>query len=686
MKNFYLLSLSLLFFANSGFANTGDTTVIVAHTLSNLASPPSNDDVWINLLNHGITYQKIIMKFTLGCGTPNCSGWDYTVSTSLGKKSGTLDSTVVAIDTITRDTTWAYSDHVNFMELGRLITPYGTYMAGNSNGFNNNWTQPYYYDVTDYASILRDSVNVRVHYDGWSDAFSARVEFIFIQGPPSRPVESVKEIYNTYIDYPNSAGFENVATPKTFYIDSNVTSAKVLVIMTGHGNQGEFDPRYFHIKINNQEIYSHILWKDDCDMNAVAPQGGTWIFSRANWCPGDKVPSYEIDITPYITPGQNVSVDLDLDDFVIQSGASAGYGISAHLITYTQQQANDVMMEEIIAPNADKPYLHYNPSCTTPKVKIKNIGSQPLTYAEISYWVKGGAKWYYEWNGYLPPFESEIIDLPAFDYSGLDTNDRVFYAEAKWPNNVPDEYEYNDKLACHFNMTPQTDSVFYLYFKSNNQPWENSYVLKSEYGDTIAFKNSFAANTTYKDTFHLYPGSYAFDFFDFDSANWGCGDGLKFFVNQPPNATANDAWYETSGQINLRRLNNTVFKNFTSEFGRNIHYEFTVGYPLGFNTPKTAPTPPQHNTGIKEPSTFYMDMNVFPNPANDYIHTQVNLGKNTGGSVILSDVYGRIVEKSYFENASHEDVTMSTKHLAKGIYFITLNAEGQKLTRKVLLQ
>ena len=135
------------------FANVGDTTVITSHINTNLNSPPSNDDLWVTFPNMK-TWSKIIMKFTLGCGTPNCSGWDYTVNTSLGKKTGLLDSTIASIDTVAHDTVWNKFDQVKFYEAGRLITPYGTYMAGNSNGFNKFWTQPYYYDLTDYSGKI----------------------------------------------------------------------------------------------------------------------------------------------------------------------------------------------------------------------------------------------------------------------------------------------------------------------------------------------------------------------------------------------------------------------------------------------------------------------------------------------------------------------------------------------------
>ncbi len=685
MKKTLLLPLMLFVFANSNAA-VGDTTVIVAHTLSNLASPPSNDDVWTVFPNTPVTYQRVVMKFTLGCGTPNCSGWDYTVNVSLGKKDGTLDSAIVAIDTTTHDTTWSYSDHVKFLEAGRLITPYGTYMAANSNGFNSSWTHPYYYDVTDYAALLKDSVNVRVHYDGWSDAFSARVEFIFIEGNPTREVETVREVYNSYINYPNSAGFESVAVPKTFPIAANVTSAKLVLIMTGHGDQGEFDPHYIHWKVNSNEVYSRILWKDDCDITAVAPQGGTWIFSRANWCPGEKIPVFETDITPYITPGQNVLLDLDFDDFALQSGAAAGYGTSAYLITYTSQKDNDVMMAEIIAPNNDKQYLHWNPISTQPKVLIKNTGKNNLNYAEISYWVKGGTKWYYEWYGSLPSFESELVTLPAFDWNGLDTNDRVFYAEASWPNQVPDEYSFNNKIESRFNMAPKLDSAFFIFFKSNNQPWENRYVVKNEDGDTIRHKTTFPATTNNFDTLHLQPGSYVFDFFDFDSVNWGCGDGLSFFLNQHPQACPiGSGCYETNGQLKLRKLNNTVIKDFNAELGRNVHYEFTVGYSLGYNPPKQAPNPPVH-TNITSMNETNNSLQVYPNPSKDIVYVEVNLANIQSGSIELHEMTGKLLKKVFVTDAKHYKWSVTTSALPKGVYMVSYLSKGLSINKRLVVE
>jgi len=671
-----IFTLAILYLSLSNFAATGDTTYVYSHTATNLNSPPSNDDVWTVFPNTSTNYQKILMKFTLGCGTPNCSGWDYTVNTYLGKKNGLVDSTIVSIDTTSADTTWSYSDQVKFIEIGRLITPYGTYMSNNSNGFNNSWTHPYYYDVTDYAALLKDSVNIRVFYSGWSDAFSAKIEFMMIEGQPTRQVENVREIYNQYVGYPNSAAFENVVSAKTFPISANVTSAKVSLIITGHESQGEFDPHGFQLKVNSVLAHSELFWKADCGMTAIAPQGGTWIFNRANWCPGEKVNEFEMDITPYITSGQNASIDLDLDDFIVQAGEGAGYGISAHLITYSAQKNNDVALEQIIAPNNDKNYSRFNPICTKPIVKIKNAGKLPLTYAEIAYRVKGGETWYYEWTGYLKPFETEIVTLHEFSWNGLDTNDRQFIAIASWPNNVPDEYESNNKLVSRFDMTPQLNESFYVYVKANNQPQESSLLVRYENLDTLLFKNNFVANGISRDTFQLFDGSYALDIYDYDN-QWEGGDGLSWWLN------TQQGW-ENTGSTSMRKTsNNQVIKNFNGDFGSNIHYEFTVGYPLGYNEPREAPAAPVHTTSINTIIPDYINLNVFPNPANEKINLSLDAKTKFSGKIIMTDINGRIVNEFQVTPSLEVKHVLDTRSLANGFYTITFSNNDLQIVKKV---
>jgi hypothetical protein len=189
----------------------------------------------------------------------------------------------------------------------------------------------------------------------------------------------------------------------------------------------------------------------------------------------------------------------------------------------------------------------------------------------------------------LKPFQTAQVVLPSFDWSGLDTSDRQFFAEASWPNGVTDEFSANNLLYAKFNLPPLVDSVFVINLKTNNHPEENKYLIRNENGDTVLFKTGLPVSKTVLDTVSLQPGCYTFDFYDYD-AQWEGGDGLSWWLNTQQGL-------ESSGNLAFRRFNNTVIKIFNPDFGSNIHYEFTVGNLLGSFDPKAPCTEPIH-TGI----------------------------------------------------------------------------------------
>src|SRR5690606_3036832 len=106
------------------------------------------------------------------------------------------------------------------------------------------------------------------------------------------------------------------------------------------------------------------------------------------------------------------------------------------------------------------------PIATNPIVQIKNYGKNALTQCDITYWVKGGNKCYYQWHGFLTTFQTAEVKLPVFDWTGLDSTDRVFYAEVSYPNNVTDEFGANNLLWSNFNLPSVLDSSFIIFLKT----------------------------------------------------------------------------------------------------------------------------------------------------------------------------------------------------------------------------
>lgn len=78
---------------------------------------------------------------------------------------------------------------------------------------------------------------------------------------------------------------------------------------------------------------------------------------------------------------------------------------------------------------------------------------------------------------------------------------------------------------------------------------------------------------------------------------------------------------------------------------------------------------------VKQTPSFSM----YPNPANDVVSIQMNNGKN--GVVKIVDLVGNVV---YSETISSSK-TLNTSEFKNGIYFVTIESEGVKMTSRKLV-
>ena len=122
-----------------------------------------------------------------------------------------IDSNYVLADSILNQNYYNWYnvyDVIENYELARIITPYGSMLS-------STWEFTHTFDITDYVDILKDSVEIRCHYSGWSSGFSATLDFEFIEGIPPREVVKIENVYTGSYNYVNSSDFENTKlTPK----------------------------------------------------------------------------------------------------------------------------------------------------------------------------------------------------------------------------------------------------------------------------------------------------------------------------------------------------------------------------------------------------------------------------------------------------------------------------------------
>src|SRR5690606_13924350 len=133
------------------------------------------------------------------------------------------------------------------------------------------------FDVTDREQLLRDSVEIRAFYSGWSSGFSATLDFEFFPGTPPRDGVKCENVYRGGPGYSNSSAFESsFLYSKNFFIEPATTMARLRMTTTGHGfdnniNAAEFYPINYYVKVDNVQTHTQYNWRDDFGENPISP-------------------------------------------------------------------------------------------------------------------------------------------------------------------------------------------------------------------------------------------------------------------------------------------------------------------------------------------------------------------------------------------------------------------------------
>jgi len=576
-----------------------------------------------------------------------------------------FDTTGTVIDSIyvaSTDTLWldfynwyAEFDVIENYELARVITPYG----GN---LSNNLEFTTTFDVTDFASILSDSVEIRCHYSGWSSGFSATLDFEFIEGTPARDVVKVENIYSGGYNYNSSSDFEaNQLTAQNFLIDPSATSAMVKMSSTGHGfdnNQvaAEFKPINYYLKIDGSQTHTQYNWDDQCGENPIYPQAGTWLYDRANWCPGKRSQVFEHEITPFITAGDSVEINVDYQPYSWSGTQTPSYIVESQLIQYMNPNfENSAEIIDIIKPSLKDEHSRKNPICGKPLIVIKNYGSDALTSLTIEYNIVGGTTNTFEWLGNLAFNETEEVELP--NLTSWEGTENTFEVNLKSPNGIADEYAANNSMLSEFETVPDYPESFSLWLATNDgvinnftQESESSWDFYDASGTEIHTSGTLYADNQYVDTFTFSPGCYTFVLEDTDK------DGLKFWADNDDN-----------GDVKFRKLAGQWLKNFNADFGTSIVHHFSVNFPVN----------------IAEITEDRFDL--FPNPASDHLTMSVSLSSTSDVDFIILNSLGEELERITKNKFTEGVQKFDTSAYAPGIYYCKISTNEYEQVRKFVL-
>lgn len=723
-----------LFFASLPFAQAEDTLKVSTHARTHLKWYGGYKQT--NFFpTKGKEYRAVNMRYTIGCPDKGCSEWDYTTNILVNHKTGNKDSTLVQRSSLYNQSTaidsfkavlhpyfdsvvsagvsskvekasvklyfyndslmattitdslevwsqgWSYTivdgvktdssfvnadtvfyakkwpfynvfDQIIKYEIGRLITPY----AG---GFTKAWQQVHYFDVTDYAMLLQDSVEIEVFYSGYQDGFTVSLDFDFIEGKAPRKVKEIVQLYRGSFPYGNpNNSIENYLPERKLFFDAQNKSAKFIVIQTGHGfggneNCAEFCPKYHYVKVNGEEKYRSLIWRENCGLNAMFPQPGTWLYDRANWCPGDLVKPFEYELTDFLTPGDSFSLNLDIEPFTNNGNNSCSYIIAGQVVFYEEPKIlTDIGIIEVVAPNKDFRFNRQNPNCFAPIIRVKNFGNKEVSSIEFTYGVAGGKKETHTWQGLVKIGEEKDIELWQPQWSSSNA-DRQFECEISKVNGYESDMNpQNNTLSSSFDLTPTYPNKLIVQIRTNNFPDDNTLKIVNSDGNVYFEKKYTAGNTLYRDTISLPSGCFRFSIDDKNK------NGLGFWAFSAGG----------TGSLQLRGPNSELLQNIAPDFGTSVEKYFMVGYAMDVQQIQ---------------SSMDLDIQVYPNPSNgnlvvDYANFKEKISK--------LELYNTTGLNIGFQSSNTGSEIHLKTNAAKGIYFLHIHTESQKVVKKIVIE
>ncbi len=525
-------------------ASIGDTLIVQTFTFDDIEK---RRDVF-ELPNDERTWEKIWMYRILKCDEQTkqdsfpCGEWDYSTFTLLYIPVG---------------------DTVEVFEIENFVTPYG--MRLDLNG-DCGWT--FIYDVTDYAPLLKG----RVEISSGNQQELLDMKFIFVEGTPPRDVISVENIYEW-----GNYKYELIANDSIFkeqeiVLKPEANGYKLRARISGHGHEGprnccEWDSKTHSYFVNGGVLERWNIWKN-CGDNPIYPQGGTWQFDRAGWCPGTPVDTYDFEITNYFTPGDTLLLDYGIEMYR-DNGEKNGYFRQTHqLFSYGPPNfQTNAEVYDIIAPSNKDEHSRLNPICKDPEIIIRNSGSNTLRSLTINYGLEGEEKYTFVWNGILEFTEKENVILPNIDW--LDFQNTDFFAEVSKPNGVNDEYPYNDYLTSKVVVPEILPSKFLLHIEAQGlgRARDNAYTIIDDVGKILYMKEYFEDNEVYEELIELPHGCYELRIIDRKE------DGMIrhwWYRNSNPELVGKN------GKIEILNKNKKLLKKLKYDFAESEIFRFRV--------------------------------------------------------------------------------------------------------------
>ncbi len=321
----------------------------------------------VPLPDENTKYSQILMNISLACPAGGCDPWDQPAKISLNKNGQTY-------------------------ELARYITPYQIACG------------PWTVDVTSFKSMLTGACNFESYIQVWGPkGWLLTASLTYVEAPTIYPYQKITRLWENDNWVYGDPGISYDLPMQTVTTNAQTQELEFRMTNTGHGqantdNAAEFSHKYHNVIANGSNVATHDLWKANCAQNTCANQQGTWLYSRAGWCPGQEVQPFMVNLTPQLTSGTDITVDYVLQPYtnLLNTGYNGGshtephYKIHAFLVEKSSVYINDSSYTNGAATQITSPLTNANLSAVTPvSVMIRNTGTTTITQPDLYYFIDG---------------------------------------------------------------------------------------------------------------------------------------------------------------------------------------------------------------------------------------------------------------------------------------------------------
>lgn len=675
MKKEFLTLIMILTLGCILYAAPGDTLRIVSHENVDIKTDPGIGHTdyasWVEF-PADMDVRKILGKLRFECASGlNCGEWDYLNHIYIGRIGG------------------EEGENLHY-EIARYITPYGIYWR-DGDGWSHDWT----IDLTDWAVLLQDSVEIIYRHTGYEDntdrGWKINLAFDFIEGTPTRKPVKVTPLWNgTYVYGSQNNSINDQLEPIDISTDNATRSASIYVLQTGHGSDnidgcGEFCSKERTISFDGNVISRRDIWKR-CGDNSLYPQAGTWLFDRANWCPGDIV-TPDIYQLHGLDGGTDHTIELTMEEYSATTDLG-NYVFASYLFEYEDlASANDATITRIIAPSTEKENLRFNPRCNEAIIEIKNSGSTELQSLNVFYGPVGQLI-QYQWEGNLAFDESEKIYLPGQEDWDV-TEPTPFIVELGSPNGQVDENGYDNRATSMILPVEVLPYEFLVKFKSTRALEETIYtIIESSTGDTAFLRDDFVPDHVHWDTVRLKPNTCYRFLIDDDGIPLSGGidvarDGLQFWYWKAlydSNPQYGPILDYKPGYLELYDINNnrkriknitapTSYSNGTangSDFGAFLEYSFMT----------------EMSTDMSDVDVSESTLTLYPNPSHSEFTVDMRDLEFTPQEIVIYDNDGQVVQRQVVKG---KVMRISSADLTPGIYHVSLQSGKHQIQKKLVV-